>query len=82
MEIGSIFDSCACDQLARFLGIQYGTINKESRDLFTVFLYSILLRGGHGGWGGGGTQVPNTVRRNGKYRNTVSKMNEIPIPHL
>ena len=44
-------------------------------------LYSILLRGGHGG-GGGGTQYRNTARKNGKYRNTVSKMNEIPIPHL
>ena len=32
-------------------------------------------RGGHYG-------VPNSARKIGKYRNTVSKMNEIPIPHL
>ena len=29
-----------------------------------------------------GTQYRNTVRKIGKYRNTVSKMDEIPIPHL
>ena len=28
-----------------------------------------------------GTQYRNTVRKIGKYRNTVSKMDEIPIPH-
>ena len=45
-------------------------------------------------WGGGGfvctvqrgtlkgTQYRNTVWKIGKYRNTVSKMDEIPIPHL
>ena len=35
--------------------------------------------------GGGGGGFPNTAipyKKNGKYRNTVSKMNEIPIPHL
>ena len=31
--------------------------------------------------GGGGTQYGNTVRKIGKYRNTLSKMDEIPIPH-
>ena len=30
----------------------------------------------------GGTQYRNTVRKIGKYRNTVSKIDEIPIPHL
>ena len=30
----------------------------------------------------GGTQYRITVRKIGKYRNTVSKMNEISIPHL
>ena len=30
----------------------------------------------------GGTQYRNTVRKIGKYRNTKSKMDEIPIPHL
>ena len=34
-----------------------------------------------GTWGGGGTQYGNTVRKIGKYRNTLSKMDEIPIPH-
>ena len=29
-----------------------------------------------------GTQYRNTVRKIGKYRNTVSKIDEIPIPHL
>ena len=29
-----------------------------------------------------GIQYRNTVRNIGKYRNTVSKMDEIPIPHL
>ena len=28
-----------------------------------------------------GTQYCNTVRKIGKYRNTVSKIGEIPIPH-
>ena len=37
----------------------------------------IVVRGGH--WG---TQYRNTVRKIGKYRNTVSKIDEIPIPHL
>ena len=35
-------------------------------------------------YGGGalrGTQYSNTIRKIGKYRNTVSKMHEIPIPH-
>ena len=30
----------------------------------------------------GGTQYRNTVRKIGKSRNTVSKMDEIPTPHL
>ena len=30
--------------------------------------------------GGGG--LPNTVRKIGKYRNTVSKVDEIPMLHL
>ena len=30
----------------------------------------------------GGIQYRNTVRKIAKYRNTVLKMNEIPIPHL
>ena len=30
----------------------------------------------------GGTQYRNTVRKIGKYRNTVSKIDEIPIPYL
>ena len=36
------------------------------------------------GWRGtlGGTQYRNTVRKIGKSRNTVSKMDEIPTPHL
>ena len=29
----------------------------------------------------GGAQYRNNVRKIGKYRNTVSKMDEIPIPH-
>ena len=29
-----------------------------------------------------GIQYRNTVRKIGKYRNTVSKIDEIPIPHL
>ena len=32
--------------------------------------------------GGGGGGLPNTVRKIGKYRNTVSKVDEIPILHL
>ena len=32
--------------------------------------------------GGGGTQYRDTVRKIGKYRNTVSNIDEIPIPHL
>ena len=32
--------------------------------------------------GGGGTQYLNTVRKIGKYQNTVSTIDEIPIPHL
>ena len=35
-----------------------------------------------GGGRGGGTQYRNTVRKIGKYRNTVSKIDEIPIPHF
>ena len=39
--------------------------------------------GGGGGGGGGGYPIPQyRIRKNGKYRNTMSKMNEIPIPHL
>ena len=30
----------------------------------------------------GGTQYRNTVRKNGKYRNTASKIVQIPIPHI
>ena len=30
----------------------------------------------------GGTQYRNTVRKNGKYRNTTSKIVQIPIPHI
>ena len=40
---------------------------------------------GGGGGGGGGTQyrnISNTVREIGKYRTTVSKIDEILIPHL
>ena len=35
-------------------------------------------------WGGhlGGTQYRNTVRKNGKYRNTAWKIVQIPIPHF
>ena len=29
-----------------------------------------------------GTQYRKTVRKIGKYRNTVSKIDKIPIPHL
>ena len=39
----------------------------------------------HAGGGGGalgGTQYRKTVRKIGKYRNTVSKIDEIPILHL
>ena len=54
---------------------------RHHKQRVTRSLYSVLLRWGHRG-GGGVTQYRNTVRRNGKYRNTVSKMNEIPIPHL
>ena len=32
--------------------------------------------------GGGGDQYRNTVRKIGKYRNTVLKIDEIPIPHF
>ena len=32
--------------------------------------------------GGGGYQYHNTVRKIGKYRNTVLKIDEILIPHL
>ena len=32
--------------------------------------------------GGGGDQYRKTVRKIGKNRNTVSKIDEIPIPHL
>ena len=32
--------------------------------------------------GGGGTQYCNTVRKIGKYRNTVWKIDEIQIPRL
>ena len=35
-----------------------------------------------GGGGIGGTQYRNTVRKIGKYRNTMSKIDEILIPHL
>ena len=38
--------------------------------------------GGGGGFGIGGYQYRNTVRKVGKYRNTVSKIDEIPVPHL
>ena len=31
---------------------------------------------------GGGGGLPNTVRKIDKYRNTVSKVDEIPILHL
>ena len=34
------------------------------------------------GGGGGGTQSRNTVRKIGKYRPTVSEIDEMPIPHL
>ena len=40
--------------------------------------YLAPSRGGH--WGG--TQYRNTERKIVKYRNTVSKIDEIPIPHL
>ena len=30
----------------------------------------------------GGTQYCNTVRKIGKYRDNVSKIDEIPVPHL
>ena len=30
----------------------------------------------------GGTQYRNTVTKNGKYRNTASKIVQIPIPHI
>ena len=39
-------------------------------------------RGHLGKWRGGGTQYRNTVRKIGNYRSTVSKIDEIPIPHL
>ena len=39
-----------------------------------------ILAGGRGGIGG--TQYRNTVRKIGKYRNTMSKIDEILIPHL
>ena len=36
-----------------------------------------------GTWGGGGcNQYLNTVRKIGKYRRTVSKIDEIPIAHF
>ena len=42
----------------------------------------LLVEGDLAEEGGGGTQYLNTVRKIGKYQNTVSKIDEIPIPHL